>query len=83
MHLKRMQRKYDFDLLKGLEESFLWTKSSGVLTEVAICPPGDSQLPSRNVFILSFRKAPITMHLLPHSVPSSELVCLQNLHQQV
>ena len=23
MHLKRMQRKYDFDLLKGLEESFL------------------------------------------------------------
>ena len=37
MHLKRMERKYDFDLLIGLEEVFLWTKSSRVLIEVAIC----------------------------------------------
>ena len=58
--------------------SFLWTKSSEVLTEVAICSPGSSQLPSLNAFFLNIRKPPITMYLSPHSVPLSELVCLQS-----
>ena len=53
-----MERKYDFDLLKGLEEVFLWTKSSGVLIEVAICSPGYNQLPSMNAFFVSISENP-------------------------
>ena len=84
VHLKRMERKYDFNLLKGLEEVFMdkkfWSSHWGSDMPSLLAIASYFQW---TLFCLNFRKPPITMYLLPHSVPLTELVYLQNLHQQV
>ena len=78
-----MERKYDFDLLKRTRRSFLWTKSSGALTEVAIFSPGYSQLPTMNAFFVSISENPHYNVSITTQRAVIWVSVLQNLHQQV